>query len=129
MFLASLFSEKAIINILVDNYTITQFQQQVLGEDRYLTHLLHQVLPSNSIGFCSQSRLKTDPPSSSWDFVRQRRRWLLGSIANEGYMISSPILWKKYPILMLYKVIQTSWRSTTFSQLIVFLFGNLIYIF
>jgi cellulose synthase/poly-beta-1,6-N-acetylglucosamine synthase-like glycosyltransferase len=99
--------------------TITLYHMRVLGEDRYLTHLIHKTFPKFSIGFCPHARCKTDPPSSVWKFVQQRRRWLLGSIANEAYMITTPSLWVKFPILLVYKVIQTAWRSTTFCQLII----------
>jgi chitin synthase len=99
--------------------TITLYHMRVLGEDRWLTHLIHKTCPRYSIGFCPLARCKTDPPSSVWKFIQQRRRWLLGSIANEAYMITSPSLWLKFPLLMLFKVIQTSWRSTSFCQFLI----------
>ena len=102
---------------------ITHYHQKTLGEDRYLTHLFHKTFPRNSIGFCQTARCSTDPPNTIIKFIKQRRRWLLGSISNEAYMISTPIIWKKVPILMIYKIIQTAWRSTTFSQILVASFG------
>ncbi|KAJ3036497.1 hypothetical protein HDV00_002677 [Rhizophlyctis rosea] len=99
--------------------TITLYQMRVLGEDRYLTHLTHKEFPSHSVGFCPFARCKTDPPSTVKSFIQQRRRWLLGSIANEAYMLSTPACWSKFPLLMAYKVVQTSWRSTSFCQMLI----------
>lgn len=102
---------------------ITHYHQRTLGEDRYLTHLFHKTFPRNSIGFCPTARCSTDPPNTLIKFIKQRRRWLLGSISNEAYMITTPVIWNKVPILMIYKIIQTAWRSTTFSQMLVAFFG------
>lgn len=99
--------------------TTTQYHQNYLGEDRYLTHLVHKTFPAYSIGFCPNARCKTDPPDTVEKYIKQRRRWLLGSVANEAYMLCTPALWRKFPILLTYKVIQTAWRSTTFCQLII----------
>lgn len=85
---------------------ITQYHQHVLGEDRYLTHLLHQKLRKNAVGFCSVARCKTDPPATVCKFVKQRRRWLLGTVANEAYLLSDPGLWKKFPIMCAFKLFQ-----------------------
>jgi chitin synthase len=102
---------------------ITHYHQRSLGEDRYLTHLFHKTFPRNSIGFCPTARCCTDPPNTILKFIKQRRRWLLGAISNEAYMISTPVIWNKVPILMIYKVIQTAFKSTTFSQILVASFG------
>ena len=109
--------------------TITQFHQKILGEDRYLTHLLHLYFPKNSIGFCPLARCKTDPPDTIIKYIKQRRRWLLGAAANEAYMLSSPCLWKKIPLMLLYKIVQTAWRSTIFCQLIVTTAGLKSYLY
>lgn len=99
--------------------SITQYHQFVLGEDRYLSHLAHKTLPAGSVGFCPKARCKTDPPDTAMKYVKQRRRWLLGSISNEAYMLSTPMLWRKFPVLLTFKVIQNSWRSTNFCQILV----------
>lgn len=114
--------------IHLETDTSTRYHQRVLGEDRYLTHLLHQKFPAYSIGFCPHSRCKTDPPDSVSRFVKQRRRWLLGAVSNEAYMLSTPNIWRKLPLLLTYKIIQNSWRSTTFSQLLVAMYGVIIFL-
>jgi chitin synthase len=103
--------------------TITEYHQNKLGEDRYLTHLIHLRYPRNCIGFCPIARCKTEPPDTFFKFIKQRRRWLLGSIANEAYMLCTPSLWAKFPLLLLYKLIQTAWRSTIASQFLVAIYG------
>src|SRR5690348_15700790 len=35
-------------------------------------------------------------------------------------MLSCPALWIKFPFLMLFKIVQNSWRSTTLSQNLLF---------
>jgi chitin synthase len=103
--------------------TCTLYQQRILGEDRYLTHLIHSKYPRNSIGFQPNARCKTDPPDTIYQFIKQRRRWLLGAVSNEGYMLTTGVIWKKFPLMMCYKIIQTSFRSTTLSQLVVAIYS------
>ncbi|KAJ3020521.1 UNVERIFIED_CONTAM: hypothetical protein HDU68_010146 [Siphonaria sp. JEL0065] len=99
--------------------TLTQYHQYVLGEDRYLTHLAHKALKPYAISFSPVVRCKTDPPDSTRRYILQRRRWLLGAIGNEAFMLAGPILWKKYPLMMIMKIFQTAWRSCFFCQLLV----------
>ena len=106
-----------------EEQSITHFHQRNLGEDRYMTHLFHKKFPRNSIGFCPTARCKTDPPNDLGKFIKQRRRWALGSIGNEAYMICTPDIWKKFPLMMIYKLLQTCWRSTTISQSLVATYG------
>ncbi|RUS30910.1 chitin synthase-domain-containing protein [Jimgerdemannia flammicorona] len=105
--------------------TLIDYHRNHLGEDRYLSHLLHQHLPSGSLGFCPSARCKTEPPATFAQFVKQRRRWLLGAVSNDAYMLMDVNLWKKLPILMTYKCFQTAWRSTTICQYLLF-FGAVL---
>ncbi|KAJ3132934.1 hypothetical protein HK100_004815 [Physocladia obscura] len=100
--------------------TITQYHQYKLGEDRYLTHLVHVNFKPFTIGFCPAVRCETDPPDTIMKFIKQRRRWMLGAVANEAYMLATPSLWLKFPLLLFFKTLQMSWRATSFSQFVVF---------
>ncbi|RUS33389.1 chitin synthase-domain-containing protein [Jimgerdemannia flammicorona] len=104
---------------------LIDYHRNHLGEDRYLTHLLHQRLPSGSLGFCPSARCKTEPPTNLSQFLKQRRRWLLGAVSNDAYMLMDVSLWKKFPLLMTYKCFQTAWRSTTVCQYLL-LFGAVL---
>ena len=96
----------------------TDFQRNYLGEDRYLTHIMHQEFPKYSMGFCPSARSKTDPPQSLFALVKQRRRWACGAISNEAYMLTDSVIGKKYPFLILYKfIIMSVWRSLSFTQM------------
>lgn len=97
--------------------TLSDYHRHGLGEDRYLTHLAHKHLPKNSIGLCPVARCKTDPPRDTLSFIKQRRRWMLGAVVNEMYMITDVQIWKKYPLLLLFKIIQNSLRFTVMSQI------------
>lgn len=101
------------------NYTITDFHRNYLGEDRYLTHLLHFSLPRHSLGFCPSARAKTDPPSTFMGLLRQRRRWLLGAISNEMYMITDEVIWKKFTFMNAFKTFQLSFKCNFFCQLVM----------
>ncbi|KAJ3190356.1 hypothetical protein HDU85_000652 [Gaertneriomyces sp. JEL0708] len=103
----------------LDNETITDFHRNYLGEDRYLTHIMHQVFPRYSMGFCPSARCKTDPPPSVMKLVKQRRRWWLGAISNEAYMLTDIEIWKKYKFMIIFKLFQLSWKALTVSQLIL----------
>ena len=103
--------------------TITDYHRNYLGEDRYLTHIMHQRFPRHSMGFCPSARCKTDPPTTMMKLVQQRRRWYLGALANEAYMFSDRLIWNKYKFMVLYKLAQLCWwRSFSFSQVILAIF-------
>ncbi|ORZ37623.1 chitin synthase-domain-containing protein, partial [Catenaria anguillulae PL171] len=74
-----------------------EFCRRKLGEDRFLTHLAMEHLPSHSIGFIPDAIAKTEAPGNFYDLLRQRRRWLLGSLANELYCVTTPSFWIKFP--------------------------------
>ncbi|ORX78932.1 hypothetical protein BCR32DRAFT_234667 [Anaeromyces robustus] len=83
-----------------------------LGEDRYLTHLFMDSLPyPNAVGFCSTAVCKTEAPKRLSVLLKQRRRWLLGTFANEIYMFTDPVLWKSRPLLLLLRFTHNCTRS------------------
>jgi chitin synthase len=72
-----------------------------LGEDRYFTHLLmEQRSTQYRIGYCSAARCKTEGCDSFYQLLKQRRRWYLGTLANEVHMLCSPLLWHHVPGLL-----------------------------
>ena len=76
------------------------FARTHLGEDRYLTHLLMEAKPEkHRIGFCAAARCKTEACEDVWQLLKQRRRWYLGTMTNEIYMLTSPIIWRQFPAL------------------------------
>ena len=103
--------------------TLTDFHRNYLGEDRYLTHLFHQTLPRYSLGFSPAARSKTDPPGSFMGLVRQRRRWLLGGLSNEAYMITDIIIAHKFTFLVVFKTIQLAFKCNFFSQVVMTMFA------
>lgn len=116
----------SIANIYFTNLpddTITDYHRNYLGEDRYLTHIMHQRFPRHSMGFCPSARCKTDPPTSMMKLVQQRRRWYLGALGNEAYMFSDRLIWRKYKFMVFYKLVQLCWwRSFSLSQVILAIF-------
>lgn len=74
------------------------FNRTHLGEDRYLTHLIMESRPEKyRIGFCPGARCKTEACDNFRSLMKQRRRWYLGTVLNEVYMLTSPTLWKQLP--------------------------------
>ncbi|KAI9221550.1 chitin synthase-domain-containing protein [Blastocladiella britannica] len=103
--------------------TLTDYHRCYLGEDRYLSHLLHQTLPRYSMGFCPAARAKTDPPPTLQALVRQRRRWFLGALSNEVYMLTDREIWSKFGFLCTFKTIQLAFRTNFFSQVVMSIFA------
>ena len=87
-------------NDFVDN---SEYQRFYLGEDRYLTHLLMEIEPWK-LGFCESAKCKTYAPSTVRELLRQRRRWYLGHMSNDVWMLCSLKLWKLYPFLSLFNL-------------------------
>ena len=104
-------------NIYSDN---TDYQRFYLGEDRYLTHLLMEIEP-NKLGFCEAARCKTDAPKTILALMKQRRRWYLGHIANDTWMISSLKLWKNYPLLCMFNLLNNTRNTSIYIYLFYFL--------
>jgi len=97
----------------------TDYQRFYLGEDRYLTHLLMEIEPWK-LGFCEIARCKTDAPNTLISLLKQRRRWYLGHIANDTWMISSLKLWKTYPILCLFNLLNNTRNTSIYIYLLYF---------
>lgn len=97
-----------------DNYN-----RYYLGEDRYLTHLLMEVEPYQ-LSFCQSARCKTDAPSEFSGLMKQRRRWYLGHMANDVWMMSSIELWKNYPFLSLFNLLNNSRNTSVYIYLMYF---------
>jgi len=107
----------------LSDLSITDYHRNYLGEDRYLTHIMHQEFPKHSMGFCPSARCKTDAPPTISGLIKQRRRWYLGAISNEAYMFTDKIISNKYPVLVLYKILGMAWwRSFFFTQFILLIF-------
>ncbi|KAI9175539.1 hypothetical protein H9P43_006900 [Blastocladiella emersonii ATCC 22665] len=81
-----------------------EFCRRKLGEDRFLTHLAMEYLGPYSIGFVPDAVSKTEAPNLFYDLLRQRRRWLLGSLTNELYMVTTPSFFVKYPALVIFRI-------------------------
>lgn len=103
----------------LDTDDIFDFHRYHLGEDRYLTHLLMEQSKGYSIGFCPSARAKTEAPGNWVSFLKQRRRWLLGAFSNEVYFLSDINLWRRVPMLLLYKTCDFASRSAAFFVYIV----------
>ncbi|ORX50400.1 hypothetical protein BCR36DRAFT_412422 [Piromyces finnis] len=96
----------------IKNMSIIDYARFHLGEDRYLTHLFMDSLPyPNAIGFCPTAVCKTEAPKRLSVLLKQRRRWILGTYANEIYMFTDPVLWKSRPLLMLLRFTHNCTRS------------------
>jgi len=103
-------------NVYHDN---ADYQRFYLGEDRYLTHLLMEIEPGK-LGFCEAARCKTDAPKTVMALLKQRRRWYLGHIANDTWMISSLELWKNYPLLCLFNLLNNTRNTSLYIYLLYF---------
>jgi chitin synthase len=106
-------------------FTITEYSSMYdyhrfyLGEDRYLTHLLMEEYPWK-IGFCEAAKCKTHAPDEMGALLKQRRRWALGHIANDTWMMSSVKLWVTYPLLSLFNLLNNSRNSSIYIYLLYF---------
>ncbi|KAG0048593.1 hypothetical protein BGZ83_006449, partial [Gryganskiella cystojenkinii] len=90
------------------------FGRSHLGEDRYLTHLLMaKACRPKMIQFCHRATCKTEPVREWRNLMKQRRRWFLGFLTNEGAFLSDPHLWAKYPWLVAFRLIQDIVNGTS----------------
>jgi cellulose synthase/poly-beta-1,6-N-acetylglucosamine synthase-like glycosyltransferase len=90
-----------------------------LGEDRYLTHLLMEIEP-RQLGFCKLAKCKTYAPKTISELLKQRRRWYLGHLFNEIWIISSIKLWKYYPLFSLCNLLNNIRNSSLYIYLLYF---------
>lgn len=100
-----------------DNF---EYQRFYLGEDRYLTHLLMEREPWK-MGFCEAARCKTEAPDTLIGLLKQRRRWFLGHISNDTWMLSSLSLWKTYPLLTLFNFLNNARNTSIYIYLLYFI--------
>lgn len=82
---------------------VLDYHRLYLGEDRYLTHLIMEI---SQTGYCSLAFGRTRAVTKWSDFFKQRRRWLLGAISNEAFMMTSRALWKRIPFLLAWKTFE-----------------------
>ena len=99
-----------------DNF---EYQRFYLGEDRYLTHLLMEN-EYFKIGFCESARCKTDAPDTLSALLKQRKRWFLGHISNDTWLLSSFQLWKQYPLFTLFNFLNNSRNTSIYVYLLYF---------
>jgi chitin synthase len=95
------------------------YQRFYLGEDRYLTHLLMELEPYK-LGFCASARCKTDAPNTVSALLKQRRRWYLGYISNDIWLMTSIKLWRSYPILCTFNLLNNIRNTSTYIYLLYF---------
>lgn len=89
------------------------FAKDHLGEDRYLTHLfMIGAKHRYQIQMCTSAFCKTEAVQTYASLVKQRRRWFLGFITNEACMLTDWRLWRRYPVLVLYRFCQNTIRTT-----------------
>ena len=99
---------------------VYDYHRFYLGEDRYLTHLIMENKPW-SIGFCENARCKTDAPNTLHSLLKQRRRWYLGHISNDTWMMSSMVLWRYYPLLSIFNFLNNARNTSIYIYLIYFI--------
>lgn len=100
--------------------SIYDYHRFYLGEDRYLTHLLMEEYPWK-IGFCENARCKTDAPKTIITLLKQRRRWSLGHISNDTWMMSSVKIWTIYPLLSLFNILNNARSNSIYIYLLYFI--------
>ena len=105
-----------------NNYTDNaDYQRFYLGEDRYLTHLLMEI-ESWQLGFCESAHCKTYAPDGLLELLKQRKRWFLGHLSNDVWMLSSIKLWKMYPLLSLFNLFNNIRNVSIYIYLLYFAF-------
>ncbi|KAF9984894.1 hypothetical protein BGZ75_003552 [Mortierella antarctica] len=116
----TIFRYSAFLNVYDEYFAertvsdLWDFGRSHLGEDRYLTHLLMtRAARPKMIQFCHRATCKTEPVREWRNLLKQRRRWFLGFLTNEGAFLSDPDLWVKYPWLLLYRLIQDIVNGTS----------------
>ncbi|KAF3316822.1 hypothetical protein TWF173_001485 [Orbilia oligospora] len=89
------------------------YGQYHLGEDRWLTHLfMIGAKRSYQIGFSTSAFCKTEACSTWNSLVNQRTRWFKGFVTNEVALLTDWQLWKRYPLVCLFRMMQDTIRTT-----------------
>ncbi|KAG0197184.1 hypothetical protein BGX28_009305 [Mortierella sp. GBA30] len=116
----TIFRYSAFLNVYDEYFAertvsdLWDFGRSHLGEDRYLTHLLmSRASRPKMIQFCHRATCKTEPVREWRNLMKQRRRWFLGFLTNEGAFLSDPHLWAKYPWLLAFRLIQDIVNGTS----------------
>lgn len=88
-----------------DKRSNVDFHRYHLGEDRYMTYLLVELADHPyQVTFAPCAQCKTYAPDSLKNLLKQRRRWFLGGLTNDIYMLTSPVMWRKTPLMVLFKL-------------------------
>ncbi|KAK6525928.1 hypothetical protein TWF281_010971 [Arthrobotrys megalospora] len=101
------------------------YGQYHLGEDRWLTHLfMIGAKRSYQIGFSTSAFCKTEACSTWNSLINQRTRWFKGFVTNEASMLTDWQLWRRYPLLCIFRMMQDTIRTT--ALLLVLLLLSLV---
>jgi chitin synthase len=110
-------SEKYFFPETRHNNSAYEFGRTQLGEDRYLTHLfMINAQKRGATGYQSAARCETEGVPSFYSLMKQRRRWLLGSIANNMEMYTDVQLWKRHA----FPIFFSSLRQFTGPPIVIF---------
>lgn len=94
-----------------------EYQRYYLGEDRYMTHLLMEQ-EKYKVGFCENAKAKTTGPNKIKTLLAQRRRWTLGHISNDTFMLSCIRLWLIYPVFVLFNLLNNIRNTSIYIYLL-----------
>ncbi|KAK6537378.1 hypothetical protein TWF694_011566 [Orbilia ellipsospora] len=98
------------------------YGQYHLGEDRWLTHLfMIGAKHSYQIGFSTSAFCKTEACATWNSLVNQRTRWFKGFITNEAVMLTDWQLWRRYPFLCIFRMMQDTIRTTALLMILLIL--------
>jgi chitin synthase len=107
---------------MADYKDLFTYFRSYLGEDRVCSLML---MKTERMGFCKYATCKTEAPDTLRTYVKQNRRWGLGAISNDVWMMSSMDIWKKYPILSLFNFLNNTRNTSIYVYLLYFvLFYN-----
>lgn len=91
--------------IEIDKRRTVDFHRFHLGEDRYMTYLLTEDAEGPyQVRFISSATCKTDAPDTFQKLLKQRRRWFLGGFVNDVSTLTSQVMWKKVPFVVLINI-------------------------
>ncbi|KAJ3043964.1 hypothetical protein HDV00_003491 [Rhizophlyctis rosea] len=103
---------------------VFEYARFYLGEDRYLTHLVmcggegKGGRRRGRVGFEMGAVCETVAVEGWGSLVKQRRRWFLGTVANQVCLLITPRLWHHTPILLFTTLLQASLVSISLLQYI-----------
>jgi chitin synthase len=101
------------------NYkNIFEYYQKHSGEDRFLSNMLME--NNEQLGYCQYATCKTECPDTLINVIKQRKRWSLGYISNDVWMMSCYKTWKKYPLLSLFNFLSNTRNTSIYIYLFYF---------